>query len=57
VRPSGNTALLGAKLALFGLADHDGAYPEILCAVKHVSLNEDVGFQETFVEEMLFPER
>jgi uncharacterized 2Fe-2S/4Fe-4S cluster protein (DUF4445 family) len=57
VRPAGNTALLGAKLALFSLPEHDGAYPEILAKVKHVSLNEDVGFQETFVEEMVFPER
>src|ERR1035437_663617 len=56
VRPAGNTALLGAKLALFSLAGHDGAYPEILAKVKHVSLNEDARFQETFVEEMVFPE-
>ncbi len=57
VRPAGNTALLGAKLALFGLTDHHGAYPGILSAVKHVSLNEDARFQDTFVEEMVFPER
>jgi uncharacterized 2Fe-2S/4Fe-4S cluster protein (DUF4445 family) len=56
VRPSGNTALLGAKLALFSLPEHDGAYPEILASVKHVSLDEDARFQETFVEEMVFPE-
>ena len=56
VRPAGNTALLGAKLALFSLPTHDGAYPEILARVKHVSLNEDAQFQETFVEEMVFPE-
>ena len=57
VRPAGNTALLGAKLALFSLPEHDGAYPEILGKVKHVSLNEDARFQEIFVEEMVFPER
>ncbi len=57
VRPAGNTALLGAKLALFSLSEHDGAYPETLAKVKHVSLNEDARFQETFVEEMVFPER
>ncbi len=56
VRPAGNTALLGAKLALFSLSGHNGAYPEILAKVKHVSLNEDARFQETFVEEMVFPE-
>ena len=56
VRPSGNTALLGAKLALFSLPEHDGSYPEILARVKHVSLDEDARFQETFVDEMVFPE-
>ena len=56
VRPSGNTALLGAKIALFSLPEHDGAFPEILDRVKHVSLDEDARFQETFVEEMVFPE-
>jgi len=55
VRPAGNTALLGAKLALFGLPEHQGAYPQILAKVRHVSLNEDAHFQETFVEEMVFP--
>ena len=55
VRPSGNTALLGAKLALFSLPEHDGAYPQTLAKVRHVSLNEDPRFQETFVEEMVFP--
>jgi uncharacterized 2Fe-2S/4Fe-4S cluster protein (DUF4445 family) len=55
VQPSGNTALLGAKLALFGLHEREGAYPEILSRVRHVSLNEAPGFQETYVEEMGFP--
>ena len=57
VRPAGNTALLGAKLALFRLPDHHAAYPQVLARVKHVSLNEHERFQETFVEEMVFPER
>ncbi len=56
IRPAGNTALLGAKLALFSLPEQDGAYPEVLARVKHVSLNEDAQFQEAFVEEMVFPE-
>ena len=55
-RAAGNTALLGAKLALFSLPEQDGAYPGILGKVKHLSLNEDARFQETFVEEMVFPE-
>jgi uncharacterized 2Fe-2S/4Fe-4S cluster protein (DUF4445 family) len=55
VKPSGNTALLGAKLALFALREHQGAYPEVLRQVTHVGLNEDPRFQETYVEEMGFP--
>jgi uncharacterized 2Fe-2S/4Fe-4S cluster protein (DUF4445 family) len=55
VKAAGNTALLGAKLALFSLQQHEGAYPEILGKVRHVSLNEDARFQDTFVEEMGFP--
>jgi uncharacterized 2Fe-2S/4Fe-4S cluster protein (DUF4445 family) len=55
VRPAGNTALLGAKLALFSLPENAGAYPQTLAKVSHVSLNEDARFQETFVEEMVFP--
>jgi len=57
VRPAGNTALLGAKLALFSLPEQGGAYTQMLGKVKHVSLNADARFQETFVEEMVFPER
>jgi uncharacterized 2Fe-2S/4Fe-4S cluster protein (DUF4445 family) len=56
VRPAGNTALLGAKLALFSLPEHHGAYPQMLAKVRHVSLSADARFQETFVEEMVFPE-
>jgi uncharacterized 2Fe-2S/4Fe-4S cluster protein (DUF4445 family) len=55
VQPAGNTALLGAKLALFDLARHDGAFPEVLAQTRHISLHEDPRFQETYVEEMPFP--
>jgi uncharacterized 2Fe-2S/4Fe-4S cluster protein (DUF4445 family) len=55
IQTAGNTALLGAKLALFGLHEHDCTFPEILEKTTHVSLNEDAEFQETFVEEMGFP--
>ena len=48
VEPAGNTALLGAKLALFS----DG-YANI--RVEHVPLASDPEFQDTFVESMLFP--
>ena len=54
IRAAGNTALLGAKIALFDLHEHDRAYPEVLAKVTHVSLNEDAQFQDTFVEEMAF---
>jgi len=56
VQPAGNTALLGAKLALFDAVQHDGAYPLILAKTTHVALNEDPNFQEAYVEEMTFPE-
>src|SRR5208283_1873239 len=55
VRPAGNAALLGAKLALFGAPQHNGAYPLLLAKIKHVALNEDPNFHEAFVEEMGFP--
>ncbi len=57
IQPAGNTALLGAKLALFGLHQHDATYPEILAKTKHVSLSEDAQFQDIFVDEMGFPDR
>ena len=56
VKAAGNTALLGAKLALFGLQQHAGAYPDILSKVRHVSLNEDERFLDRFVAEMGFPD-
>ena len=55
VRQAGNTALLGAKLALFGLKEHEADYPELLRKITHVSLNEDPHFHETYVAEMTFP--
>lgn len=54
IQPAGNTALLGAKLALF---QKD---PEIYSSIKnlgsHVELNLDEQFQDIFVNEMVFPE-
>ncbi len=55
VRPAGNTALLGAKLALFSLGEQDGSYPHVLSKVRHVCLNQDPHFQDAYVEEMSFP--
>lgn len=48
VEPAGNTALLGAKLALFGAG---GAG----FRVEHVPLASDAEFQDTFAESMRFP--
>jgi uncharacterized 2Fe-2S/4Fe-4S cluster protein (DUF4445 family) len=57
LRPAGNTALLGAKLALCGPPEQDLGYPGILAKTRHVSLNEGSRFQEVFAEEMQFPGR
>ncbi|MDD5766332.1 MAG: ASKHA domain-containing protein [Candidatus Marinimicrobia bacterium] len=48
---SGNTALRGAKLALF----RDDNYDEILRKVEHVPLAADPEFQDIFVDQMNFP--
>ena len=55
VEPAGNTALLGAKLALFALNEQDGSYPALRRQVSHVSLKEDPEFQDIYVDEMRFP--
>jgi uncharacterized 2Fe-2S/4Fe-4S cluster protein (DUF4445 family) len=54
ITPTGNSALLGAKLALFDRT------LDSLAAIRnistHVPLNLDKRFQDVFVEEMMFPE-
>ena len=50
---SGNTALLGAKLALFEDTD---AWESIRPRVEHIALNEDREFQDVYAEEMQFRE-
>ena len=57
VFPAGNTALLGAKLALFNLPTEGGAYAAIRSRTQHVPLNEDPQFMDIYVEEMSFPAR
>jgi uncharacterized 2Fe-2S/4Fe-4S cluster protein (DUF4445 family) len=49
VVPAGNTALLGAKLALFDAAER---WDAVARRVEHVSLNEDESFQDIYIEEM-----
>ena len=55
IQPAGNTALLGAKIALF-LPNLDSTYRSIRDMTEHVSLNDAASFQDTFVEEMRFPQ-
>ncbi len=52
IEPAGNTALLGAKMALF--AD-DLSYAPVRSQVEHIGLAADPAFQETYVEQMAFP--
>lgn len=54
IHPAGNTALLGAKMALFA-PDERELYARIRSRTRHVGLNEDPRFMDTFVEEMSFP--
>ena len=56
VEPSGNTALLGAKLALFRLDESDGSCGPVLEKTRHISLHEDPQFHDIYAEEMIFPD-
>lgn len=57
VEPAGNTALLGAKLALFRPEGEEGSYDSIRSRIEHIGLSTDPRFQDLFVEEMTFPPR
>ncbi len=50
--PSGNTALQGAKIALF---TEESAWNALASSIRHISLHERPDFQDTYVEEMTFP--
>jgi uncharacterized 2Fe-2S/4Fe-4S cluster protein (DUF4445 family) len=52
IHPAGNTALLGAKIALFS---DPGQFDSLARRITHVSLSELPGFQDIYVEEMAFP--
>jgi len=54
IRSSGNTALLGAKMALFSNEEKQHRFEHILNRITHVSLSKDPAFQSIFIEEMLF---
>jgi uncharacterized 2Fe-2S/4Fe-4S cluster protein (DUF4445 family) len=52
VVPAGNTALLGAKRALF---EDPAGWDAVARRVEHVALNKDKDFHDTYAEEMRFP--
>ena len=56
VQPAGNTALLGAKIALFANDNGDDDFRDIRKRIEHVSLAADPEFQETYVGATTFPE-
>lgn len=54
VKPSGNTALLGAKLALFA-EENQLEFRDLRSRCEHMSLAAHSRFQEIYVDEMVFP--
>ena len=52
ILPAGNTALRGAKRALF---EEPFAYDALAGSVRHIALDRDPDFQDIYVEEMGFP--
>lgn len=54
IHPVGNSALLGAKMALFDLPQEGGAYESLLQRIRHVPLNEHPQFQDVYAENMGF---
>ncbi len=55
VQAAGNTALLGAKLVLLGGAEGAAACAAALGKQDHLCLHEDAEFQDTYAEQMAFP--
>jgi uncharacterized 2Fe-2S/4Fe-4S cluster protein (DUF4445 family) len=54
-RPVGNTALLGAKIALFANDPDDDDFPELRRRVEHIALAADSDFESAYVEALAFP--
>ena len=46
IQPAGNTALLGAKLALFSLDQHDGSYAELRNGIRHSRTVDEITRKE-----------
>lgn len=55
IRPAGNTALLGAKLALFRPPGDPADFAALRSRIEHHSLNDDPAFLDTYVADMGFP--
>jgi uncharacterized 2Fe-2S/4Fe-4S cluster protein (DUF4445 family) len=53
VCPAGNTALLGARLALF--ASGAGDFSSLVRRIEHVPLAQEIDFQDAFAAKMAFP--
>lgn len=54
VRPVGNTALLGAKLALFLTDQQRQELASLHERVEHLSLSTDPAFQDIYIDEMMY---
>jgi uncharacterized 2Fe-2S/4Fe-4S cluster protein (DUF4445 family) len=57
VRPAGNTALLGAKLALFDDELEAGSFASWRRRIQHRCLSTAPGFEDIYAGEMRFPDR
>ncbi len=56
VEPVGNTALLGAKLALFASESETREISQLSARIENVSLAADSTFHRVFIDEMRFPD-
>ena len=56
IDPAGNTALLGAKLALLRTTPEDRDFSALRRVVTHVPLADDPLFEDTYVDSMSFPD-
>ena len=54
VHPAGNTALLGAKMALYS---EEAMLADLAHTIEHMTLSSHPHFQDIYVEEMTFPQR
>lgn len=54
VEPAGNTALLGAKIALFDPDHETSEFARIRPRVEHIGLSADAQFQEAYIDAMGF---